>query len=755
MQIYGFLRKTTPKETMKLKTILIFLVLIIFYPAHSRPARIGITPLMQPDGTIFEARITGDEFCKITTTADGCAIIQNEEGWWCYAEFDENGNRASTGWAVGGEAPYAVISASRRIPYASLSASAVMKRSVLPREEMRFIERLGPATRNGDAAIKHGIVILAQYSDVKFTYSREDFVDLLTLKGYSRNGASGSAKEYFDEQFVGKVDFRFDVSEIVTIPGKRADYGGNRSNGDDKDPASMIIEACRAADATTDFSLYDDDGDGEIDNVFVFFAGGDEAEGAGEDCIWSHAWYIYNGAGQTVMLDGKMLNRYACTSELTRRYYNSKEFDDILTGIGTFCHEYSHTFGLPDLYDTDYEGSGGNAAGLWLWTALMDGGNQNNGGNTPPYFNALEREILGLSEPSVIEANGSYRLEPINAKGQSYRINTDDENEYYLIECRSGEGWDKYIGGSGLLIYHIDKSARGTGTSDLYGTDLTAEQRWSANEVNARPDHQCADLIEADSRQDSFTSIEDATFRSLLTETRGIFFPYQGTDAIASERLVKWSGQPSTISIRSISKERNGISFTVTGLDGTIAPPEVGTIQTETFPDAAIIQFESSYPFEGEAVVEWGRTGLETESVRVMPYEPGRYALVLQGLEPGNKTYTARIAFEADGASGEPSSVSFMTKRKPAVTWPYIYIASSSRNENGTFPQDAQLPLMLCNIGDAAEVNWSYDGESISRQGNGYYTAAKSGTLMAEIIWKDGKVEKIVKEITISTDKND
>ena len=124
--------------------------------------------------------------------------------------------------------------------------------------------------------------------------------------------------EYFDAQFGGKVEFRFDVSDVVTLPGTRKDYGANDESGQDNAPAMMIIDACRLADADIDFSMYDDDSDGEIDNVFVFFAGEDEAEGADEECIWSHAWYIYNGAGYNMSLDGKRLNRYACTSELTR-----------------------------------------------------------------------------------------------------------------------------------------------------------------------------------------------------------------------------------------------------------------------------------------------------------------------------------------------------------------------------------------------------------------------------------------------------
>ena len=223
----------------------------------------------------------------------------------------------------------------------------------------------------------------------------------------------------------------------------------------------MVMEACKLADEKIDFKKYDQDGDGEVDNVFVFFAGLDEASGAEEDHIWSHAWFIMDGAGEDLFLDGVRINRYACAAELEGNTYDKS----YMTAIGTFCHEYSHTLGLPDFYDTDYP-EGGFAAALWLCTSLMDGGNYNNNGNTPPYFNAIEREILELSQPVVISEPGTYEMLPIN-KGTYYRINTTTENEYFLLEYRDNSLWDKYIGGSGVLVYHIDKSTKDAGYSFL------------------------------------------------------------------------------------------------------------------------------------------------------------------------------------------------------------------------------------------------------------------------------------------------
>lgn len=737
---------------MKHKTILTIFTIFLALTATAIPARKGVIPLTQPDGSTFSAIFRGDEFIRIKTTTDGHAIIQDSDGWWSYAYFNSEGQRFSSGCHVGSPAPQTILTRSRMIPYGRLHERAAAKRnmSMLSESVFDMAGHLKTATRDGSVPVKHGIIILAQFKDVRFRYSKDDFAALLTQDGYSIGKSIGSAKDYFDAQFKGRMEFDFDVSEIVTLSGDMASYGGNNSDGEDKAPALMIADACRLADDEIDFSLYDDDKDGFIDNVFVFFAGNDEAEGGGEDCIWSHSWAVYSGAGYNITLDGKTLNRYACTSELSK-LGSDDGASDSLAGIGTFCHEYSHTFGLPDFYDTDYEESGGEAAGLWYWTALMDGGNQNGSGYIPPYFNAIERELLGLCTPSKITADGTYSLEPVHLNGQAYRIDTDNDEEYYLIECRSGKEWDMGIGGSGMLIYHIDMSSRSTGWSDSYSKDLTAYDRWVRyNEVNCRPDHQCADLIEADGRQDAFTENELGLHRTMAQNLNGVFFPYTDVTSAGPERFRFWSGEEEDFSIVSIKKNEGGIVFSVIGFSEDSTPPIPVRITAEAFPDAAIITFESDRIFEGEAIVEWGRTGQAMESTRVHSYEPGKFAAVLEGLQPGNKTYTVTVSFVKNEVVGESRSASFMTKKSPAVDWPYIYISQALRNPDGSFTAGTQIPLRVYNAAEAAEIIWTFDGQQIDASVTGRHKLERSGELKAEVVWQDGGSTVIVKEITTS-----
>ncbi len=696
---------------------------------------------------------------KIITDISGSSIIQEEDGWWCYAYYDDNGHKKSTGFHVGSDVPASIISSGRNIPYEKLRISARTKRAVLQRNEEPIMARimrqrgLDTRTPTGEDITKHGLIILAQFKDRKFKHSKEDFVKMLTQDGYNVNGATGSAKEYFDDQFNGAVKFEFEVSSIATLPSNMAYYGRNGDDGHDENPHKMVIDACKSVDKEINFAKYDDDNDGFVDNVFIFFAGGDEADGAGENCIWSHSWDIYDGANETLILDGAQIGSYACTAELTRQYtdFFSESYENVLAGIGTFCHEYFHTFGIPDMYDTDYGDSGGISAGLWGWTSLMDAGNQNNDGNSPPYLNAIEREYLGLSEPVIIRNNGTYTLEPINLNGRYYRLNTDYKDEYYLLEYRGDDGWDAYVGGSGMLIYHIDKSNRNAGFSDTFGETLTAAERWGAtNEINCRPNHQCADLVEADSRKESFTDREDDSYYDLLDNIQNIYFPTRSVTSLTPDgkpSLKFWSGTTSEISITNIKRTDNGVSFNVIGYTETQTPPSVASIKAEAFSDAAIILFESDEPYDGEARLSWGRTGSPSQTIDVKPYEPGKYSYTLEGLESG--TYIIKVWFELGGLTGEEKSSSFKTKRAPTVIWPYIYMGSVTKNTDGTLPAGTKLPLRVYNAGKASGITWTFNGEAVTAGGDGYLTVTKSGTLKAHIVWNDGSEETIAKEIKI------
>lgn len=698
---------------------LVFLLLPCCWILSASPVRKPVTTYTQPDGSEFEVRLKGDEWARIQTTSDGCAFVRDADGWYCYARFDPDGTRHSTGVHVGSPASQAVRAASRSIPADALRAHAAMRRSQMRAYARPAAKAVSKAGEDSPVEMR-GLIVLAQFSDVKFTSTREMFVDMLTKRGYSYNGATGCVEEYFEDQVGSAYRISFDVSQIVTLSQPRSYYAANDDNGDDIRPAEAVAESCRlahdAAEGPVDFSLYDSDADGYVDNVFLFAAGGDEADGAGDDCFWSHSWNL-KSAGINLRLDGKTISDYALSTELAD-ISGARRYKGTFTGIGTFCHEFSHILGLPDLYDTDYEDSGGKADALWMTTALMDGGNTNNNCNTPPNYNAVDLDVLGLGTCETI-TTGSYTLQPISREKRYIRINTDNSEEYYLLECRDNSGWDAYIKGKGLAVYHIDKSTRHTGVSDYYKRNLTAYQRWFVyNEVNCRPDHQCADMIEACPK---------------ATGAKGVFFPYETVNSLNPDThpdLKYWSGAAPQLSINGITLNADGsVSFSVgASIRITDATPWQDAVRLSWESDARIC----SVSIAGKSVVE-----------NVRPWETGKFACTVEGLAPSTE-YTIDVT--GGGASG---SVTVKTKSYYASSHPFIYLGNAVRDEEGAFKSGTKIPLHVYNAPDAVETEWFFGGRSAATGNDGLFKITSSGILTAKVYHPDGSIDIIRKEIVV------
>lgn len=440
------------------------------------------------------------------------------------------------------------------------------------------------------------LVILAEFNDERFFYYGTVFRKMLLEEGYSSEGATGCAQQYFQDQLGN--GFTITVAGIVRVQNDRHYYGENSKTRKDLHIGEFVAEACLLAAAepfNVNFSDFDQDGDGIVDNVFVFYAGEDEAqqpEGKNEDYIWAHCGSLSGGDyGKVLEVDNVKIDGYACASEL----FITSSGKSKMASIGTFCHEYAHSIGLMDMYDTDYELSGGTSAGLWRHTSLMDAGNYNNEGNTPPNFNAIERERLGLLTPKELSP-GSYTVHPIGTKqAASFKVtNPADSTDYFLFEARSAlqEGWDSYIGGSGLLVYHIDKSAVRAFPSETYEKDLSPLERWNFyNEINCRPDHQCADLTEADGRNDKNPE------NSAYNDISGIFFPSGTASAIGHEANIKlsfWDGTQSTVTLSAISLKDDGtVTFSVSDAASPLPPEPTEPLKDED-PLYIIVQYSAS-----------------------------------------------------------------------------------------------------------------------------------------------------------------
>ena len=292
------------------------------YIGEALPTRHDRFTVDQPDGSKVTVLFKGDEFFKVTTTMDGAAVTLGEDGYLRYVIY-ENGTRRVTDYKVGDKnVPSSTIAASRNIPFAELQQNALDKRREYSEIRAMRNQNRNFATKTGGDGLIKAVVILVEFSDLKFSQGTlERFDNLLNQEGYSDNGATGSARDYFKAQYGDLADFHFDVFGTYTAPKGYAYYGGNGYSGSDAHPDELVAEACKALDDQIDFSEYDMDGDGTCDFVFMFFAGNDEADNTAlyEDNIWSHAWVI-DYYDSNLVLDGVRISDYACTSELRVNY---------------------------------------------------------------------------------------------------------------------------------------------------------------------------------------------------------------------------------------------------------------------------------------------------------------------------------------------------------------------------------------------------------------------------------------------------
>ena len=320
---------------------------------------------------------------------------------------------------------------------------------------IRRIQQAAGSTAFPTTGSPHSLVLLVGFSDLDFEQSLQDFQDLLTKTGYSYNGATGSCRDYYIASSDSIFSPVFDCYGPYKLSRKMEYYGADEGDNHNAHAADMVAEACQMAhDAGVNFKQYDTNNDGLLDNVFIFFAGNNQAEGADANTIWPHAGNISH---KNIRLDGVLVSSYACTSEYKGR--SSK----VRCGIGTFCHEFGHVIGQPDFYDTNYRYY---SVGNW---DIMCQGSYNNDGRTPPTFSAYERMYEGWLTPSQLELPGRYSLSVTPFKTEAYLIAAEQHNlsgktpnpsEFFLLENRNSNNiWDAYLPGHGMVVWHIDYSA--------------------------------------------------------------------------------------------------------------------------------------------------------------------------------------------------------------------------------------------------------------------------------------------------------
>ena len=487
----------------------------------------------QPDGTMVSVSLVGDEFYHFNTTADGYTIILTEAGSYVYAQREgmnlvpteilahDQGNRTAA------ELEFLANTHKRLVDELGVAESHV-------RRVKRNVD-----LSNFDFENFRGCVILIDFSDKQFLSSdpKTFYSDLFNTENlavfhdyfHDRDvTCPGSVRDYFNDQSNGVFAPPFDVYGPY-----RATFGKDtiqaKSYMCEKTKRDIFKNALKAADSEVDFKKYDNNHDGKIDMVYFLVAGYSSSyQGNNEGYLWPHAG---NMEEMGIFLDNKEFGRYASSTEL---YGPESNPSDVATeGIGTVCHEFSHVLGLPDFYDTDYSGSGGQSHHPGEWD-VMAGGSDYNHGRCPAGYTFFERYALGWADARPLNQVGTYTLNPVNTSREGYILRTPVENEFFTIENRQKTGWDLYLPGHGMIVTRVDST----------NVDV-----WSNNQVNCDPNHNYFEMLRAGkstSGDNSSDPFPGSTDNNMITN---------GTDP----SLTTWGGYANDFYITEIKESKDGV----------------------------------------------------------------------------------------------------------------------------------------------------------------------------------------------------
>ncbi len=472
-----------------------FLFIVCLFLQSYNVYAIKATPypfeIKQPDGNALTVKLHGDEHFRYFTTEDDVLIAKASDNYFRYARMNESGQLIPTARKA------------ENINLRSTSDRQFLLKLQKPVEVLRIANQVQGAKRIKSAetdVIRKGyplngspktLIILVNFSDKNFVTSSPQtaFTNLLNESGYSTNGGTGSARDYFRDASNGVFQPQFDVVGPYTLSNTMAYYGEN-SSGNDKNPQQMVIDACKLADQNgVDFTQYDTDNDGYVDNIFVYYAGFNEAEGGPANSVWPHRWTLAN---TLTKFDGKTIFDYACTSEL------KGASGTVMCGIGTFCHEFGHVLGLADYYDTADD----THYTVSYWN-IMDEGAYLNYGRTPPTYSAYDRFFLDWLTPVELKIPQNVTLPSITSSNKAYLITrygnhnlngaNPSPNEFFMLENRQRTGWDTFLPNSGMLVTHI-----------FYDVST-----WNANSVNNVDASMGFDIVEADGVASTSSRIGD------------------------------------------------------------------------------------------------------------------------------------------------------------------------------------------------------------------------------------------------------
>jgi|GEM_PF-526105 len=470
--------------------------------------------LSQPNGTSITVVGKGNLNNHWTETVDGYSVVRNTAGDYEYAS-KLNGILVPTGVLASNP----LNRSTAELAYVSGLSIALkpnpnpLKTSILNQVNAHLQNKTFPTTGNIRV-----LALLIDYPDLVNVIPKSGFDSLLYGANY-RSG-DGSFKAFYETSSGGLLTVTVDVKGWYRASNNFQYYAAD--SGYDR-AADLVREAVDAAElAGTNFGLYDNDADGDVDGILSVHSGpGAEIGSQSGLYVWSHRWVLNGGNTGAAFYDNVSINDYMINPE-TRSASNQN-----ISGIGVFCHEFGHNLGLPDLYDTD--NSNGNSEGIGNW-CVMAGGTYSGSSNRPSGFSAWCKEDLSWDTPQILTLGqtGSYSLNPASTnQNEFYRINTTLSNEYFLVENRQLVGRDSDLPGHGLAIWHINTNKtnsfgnRVNGDETLKGVDL--EEADGNNDLDNQVNRgDAGDLFPGTSSRTTFTDNTNPSAQTYLLGNTGL-----------------------------------------------------------------------------------------------------------------------------------------------------------------------------------------------------------------------------------------
>ena len=420
----------------------------------------------QPDGTKLSVTLHGDEHFSYYTTLDGVILVREGDTFYI-AEISDEGDIKATGVLAhnNGERSSSEIALIQQQDKGKLFNRNTIKRTIRKVTVADGDPKYTPHTGSPNI-----VVILAEFQDVKFSVNEpaDAFNELFNatkpFNDYGNHNTRniGSVRQYFKTMSSNDFTPNFKIVGPVTLSQNRKYYGGSNKAPNDENSAALAEEAAESvmelglADLNSD--EYDADDDGNVDLVYIIYAGHMQNMGGPNESVWAKASYTDHSIGT------KKVRRYCMSGELL--HPNASGY---IASIGVICHEFSHCLGLPDLYVTSEFYADNQEMELW---DLMDGGENLHNGWQPAAYTAWEKEAMDwpVKIQNLSAENSSGDLSrPTTDGGTVYRIvNPDDANEYIMLENIKKEGWNygcyipdeindpSYTGyKGGILAYHM------------------------------------------------------------------------------------------------------------------------------------------------------------------------------------------------------------------------------------------------------------------------------------------------------------